>query len=328
MEPGFRPSEMSDETNHKRTVNLFHKLQNNKNRHGSHGEPAFVHPSIEQRNREQQRMQFAFLKYMIFASNVIYWFVGMCILVAGACAYSFQDTLSNLSLITRTSLNPLTILLVASLIAVVVGVTACMGSIGAWNENLVMLSGYSTVAAIFILLEMIFATLGFLFQHQIVEDAATQFRTFLTNYPSVGKERRVLDWVQESWLRCCGLRGPADWDANRNFNCSAETIESCGVPNSCCKPQPDQTMTFVYCAYNVRSPDYQGNYKHVIYDKGCRVAAEEWAKKYLVPIIIVAVILAILQMLGIFSVQKLREDLTGRGNQFGLRRPLTRPINV
>ena len=39
-----------------------------------------------------------------------------------------------------------------------------------------------------------------------------------------------------------------------------------------------------------------GNYKHVIYDKGCRMAAEEWAKKYLMPIIVAAVILAIIQV--------------------------------
>ena len=78
-------------------------------------------------------------------------FVGMCILVGGACAWAFQDTLSNLSLLTMTSLNPLTILVIASFVAFIISFTACMGSIGAWNENLVMLSGYSTVAAIFIL---------------------------------------------------------------------------------------------------------------------------------------------------------------------------------
>ena len=30
-----------------------------------------------------------------------------------------------------------------------------------------------------------------------MEDAANQFRTFLTNYPGVARERRVLDWVQD-----------------------------------------------------------------------------------------------------------------------------------
>ena len=34
----------------------------------------------------------------------------------------------------------------------------------------------------------------------------------------------------------------------------------------------------------------------MIYDKGCRMAAEEWAKKYLMPIIVAAVILAIIQV--------------------------------
>ena len=42
-----------------------------------------------------------------------------------------------------------------------------MGSLGAWNENWVCLSAYSTLAAIFFLLEIWFSTLAFLFQHEV-----------------------------------------------------------------------------------------------------------------------------------------------------------------
>ena len=63
-----------DGGNAKRTVNLFHKLQ----RHNrANSEPTYVHPSVERVNREQRRVQFAMLKYMIFASNVIYWVIIM-----------------------------------------------------------------------------------------------------------------------------------------------------------------------------------------------------------------------------------------------------------
>ena len=43
-------------------------------------------------------------------------------------------------------------------------------------------------------------------------------------------------------LQCCGIEGPKDWDRNIYFNCSSAEVgsrEACGVPFSCCKPQPN-----------------------------------------------------------------------------------------
>ena len=53
-------------------------------------------------------------------------------------------------------------------------------------------------------------------------------------------------------LQCCGIEGPKDWDRNIYFNCSSAEVgsrEACGVPFSCCKPQPNVNFFFkvTYC---------------------------------------------------------------------------------
>lgn len=63
----------------------------------------------------------------------------------------------------------------------------------------------------------------------------------------------TLCWVAQPWLGnpdgslllrlqnlCCGAYGPEDWDLNVYFNCSGASYsrEKCGVPFSCCVPDP------------------------------------------------------------------------------------------
>lgn len=40
--------------------------------------------------------------------------------------------------------------------------------------------------------------------------------------------------------QCCGAYSPDDWDLNVYFNCSGASYsrEKCGVPFSCCVPDP------------------------------------------------------------------------------------------
>ena len=61
---------MGDEGQTKRTVNLFHKFQKH-NR--SQADEGYVDPSLQQRDREQQRVKFDLVKYLIFISNGICW---------------------------------------------------------------------------------------------------------------------------------------------------------------------------------------------------------------------------------------------------------------
>ena len=45
--------------------------------------------------------------------------------------------------------------------------------------------------------------------------------------------QNAIDGIQKG-LHCCGGYSYHDWDHNEYFNCSVKSVESCGVPFSCC----------------------------------------------------------------------------------------------
>ena len=100
---------------------------------------------------------------------------------------------------------------------------------------------------------------------QIKQQATGGFQAFIVHYRDDPDQQNLIDWIQEGWvlifknifilekrnfnecililqLQCCGIEGPKDWDRNIYFNCSSAEVgsrEACGVPFSCCKPQPN-----------------------------------------------------------------------------------------
>ncbi|KAF8786259.1 Tetraspanin-5 like protein [Argiope bruennichi] len=155
-------------------------------------------------------------------------------------------------------------------------------------------------------------TLGFIFKDWIKNQATNGFQAFIVHYREDPDRQNLIDWIQEQWLECCGIEGPKDWDMNVYFNCSSVDVgsrEACGVPFSCCKPQPNEVIKNKQCGYDVRKQDYTGDKSTVIYEKGCLRAGEEWIEANLVPVAGVSVGVAVLQILGICFAQNLRADI-------------------
>ena len=69
----------------------------------------------------------------------------------------------------------------------------------------------------------------------------------------------VACWATLLWcveLHCCGLKDYMDWERNIYFNCSSPGVEKCGVPFSCCQPDPNvswfliQVMFYCFCYWD------------------------------------------------------------------------------
>lgn len=251
------------------------------------------------------------LKYLIFGFNVIFWLVGLGIFVVGFWAWTEKDIFSNLSRLTNIALDPAFILVLVGSVTFVIGFTGCVGAL---RENTCFLASYAIFLAILLLLEMTVGILGFIFKDWIKSQATGGFQAFIVYYRDDPDRQNLIDWIQEQWLECCGIEGPKDWDMNIYFNCSSWEVgsrEACGVPFSCCRPQPDvrEIIKNKQCGYDVRKPDYGGDKSAVIYEKGCLRAGEEWIEANLVPVAGVAVGVAVLQILGICFAQNLRADI-------------------
>ncbi|EFX86476.1 hypothetical protein DAPPUDRAFT_208166 [Daphnia pulex] len=235
------------------------------------------------------------LKYLIFGFNVIFWLTGLGIMAVGIWAWTEKDTFSNLQRLTNVALDPAFILIVAGAVTFIIGFTGCVGAL---RENTVLLSAYAIFLAILLLLEMTAGILGFIFKDWIKQQATGGFQAFIVHYRDDPDQQNLIDWIQEGWLQCCGIEGPKDWDRNIYFNCSSAEVgsrEACGVPFSCCKPQPNEIIKNKQCGYDVRKPDYPGDRSMVVYERGCLRAGEEWVEFNLIPVAGAAVGIAILQ---------------------------------
>ncbi|XP_015916768.1 tetraspanin-5 isoform X2 [Parasteatoda tepidariorum] len=235
------------------------------------------------------------LKYLIFGFNVIFWLLGLCIFVVGIWAWTEKDIFNNLSRLTNITLDPAFVFIVCGVITFTIGFTGCVGAL---RENTCLLASYAIFLAILLLLEMTAGTLGFIFKDWIKNQATNGFQAFIVHYREDPDRQNLIDWIQEQWLECCGIEGPKDWDMNVYFNCSSIDVgsrEACGVPFSCCKPQPNEVIKNKQCGYDVRKQDYTGDKSTVIYEKGCLRAGEEWIEANLVPVAGVSVGVAVLQ---------------------------------
>ncbi|XP_046440911.1 tetraspanin-5-like isoform X1 [Daphnia pulex] len=257
------------------------------------------------------------LKYLIFGFNVIFWLTGLGIMAVGIWAWTEKDTFSNLQRLTNVALDPAFILIVAGAVTFIIGFTGCVGAL---RENTVLLSAYAIFLAILLLLEMTAGILGFIFKDWIKQQATGGFQAFIVHYRDDPDQQNLIDWIQEGWLQCCGIEGPKDWDRNIYFNCSSAEVgsrEACGVPFSCCKPQPNEIIKNKQCGYDVRKPDYNYDVAKIINDKGCLPAGEEWLERNLLIVAGVAVGVAFLQILGICFAQNLRADIFAQKSKWG-----------
>ncbi|XP_029839291.1 tetraspanin-17 isoform X2 [Ixodes scapularis] len=250
------------------------------------------------------------LKYLIFGFNVIFWLMGLSIMVVGVWAWTEKDIFNNLSRLTNIALDPAFVLIVIGGITFIIGFTGCVGAL---RENTCLLAAYAIFLAILLLLEMTAGILGFIFKDWIKSQATNGFQAFIVFYRDDPDRQNLIDWIQEQWLGCCGIEGPKDWDMNIYFNCSSVEVgsrEACGVPFSCCKRQPNELIKNKQCGYDVRRSDYDKSKRaSLVYEEGCLLVGEEWLEVNLVPLSGALLIIAFAQILGICFAQNLRADI-------------------
>jgi tetraspanin-5 len=266
------------------------------------------------RSRRQDRTEVSCcIKYLVFGFNVFFWLIGIAACAAGFYAWVEKDTLTNLSKLSRIPLDPALVLIIVGGIMFILGFAGCVGAL---RENTTLLLFFSFSVGLILFLELATGILLFLYKDWVKEQAKVQFNNMIVNYREDPDLQNLIDWVQEKWLRCCGVEGPRDWESNMYFNCSKDSrsknpTEACGVPYSCCK-RPKNTKPYDYetnkqCGYGVLADSKA--LSTTIYSDGCIEAGEKWLEANLIPVACVAVGVALLQILGICFAQNLRSDI-------------------
>lgn len=239
------------------------------------------------------------VKYLVFFSNLIFFLSGFVLIIVGGIAQGFfKDNMEFFD--GRYQTPAIGIIILGSIILVV----AFFGCCGAYKENVYMLRIFSFLMIMILLLEFAAAITVAVMRPQIKQLVETNMNKSMTNYNSSSLVTRTWDDMQKKY-RCCGTFNFTDWrDTDYGLNVT-------GVPDSCCKTYNPgcgrnkfPTIKTPIVATNSTTPAPSPITTEApptdIYIDGCYEALVDNARSKLGYIIGGIVLLAALQVIGIW----------------------------
>ncbi|XP_060710145.1 tetraspanin-14-like isoform X1 [Hemiscyllium ocellatum] len=247
-------------------------------------------------------------KYILFTLNIIFWVAGAGLLAITFWAWNEKGVLNIQSITELKGFDPVWVVLVIGTVTFILGFAGC---IGALRENICLLKFFSITIGTIFTVELVAGILAFVFQDTVKEHVQKFIRDNIKVYRDDIDLQNLIDAVQK-YMQCCGAAGPDDWDSNLYFNCSKENTsrERCGVPFSCCLPDPAQTVVNTQCGYDIRSQSKNAiEDSLIIYTKGCVQAFEDWLPKNIYFVAGAFLVIALLQMFSIYLARSLISDI-------------------
>ncbi|XP_032087859.1 tetraspanin-14 isoform X2 [Thamnophis elegans] len=246
-------------------------------------------------------------KYLLFSYNIIFWLAGVAFLGAGLWAWSEKGVLSDLSKMTRLhGFDPVFLILFVGGVMFILGFAGCVGAL---RENICLLKFFCGTIVVIFILELALAVLAFLFQDWVKDRVETFFKNNIKAYRDDIDLQNLIDSLQKM-NQCCGAQSPNDWNLNIYFNCSSasKSRERCGVPFSCCIPDPAQNVVNTQCGYDVRNMSLS-YWEERIFTRGCIAALEAWLPRNIYIVAGAFVAISLLQIFGIFLAKTLISDI-------------------
>lgn len=232
------------------------------------------------------------LKNLLFVANFLTWLVGLLMVGIGTYAKidkSYSNSISGLPL------DPVApILFIGGLVFFV----AFFGCVGALRENICMLTFFSYVLVVALLFELCIAFGSVLLSDTFREKIESTMFDSIVHYRDDPDLHNIVDWVQEEF-KCCGVNNLDDWSINEYFNCSNNnpSMERCGVPYSCCKPDNTSDVINSLCGMHMQR---SSEYDEVLFNQGCLDAFLTWVHDNLFWITFLMMLLCCIpQILGI-----------------------------
>ncbi|KAM6977573.1 CD63 antigen [Aplochiton taeniatus] len=160
------------------------------------------------------------VKYLLFLSNFIFWLCGLALIILGVLV---QIALHKTLLIQDASASaPLVIIAVG----VVILFISFFGCCGACKESHCMVTMFSVLLCLIIIVEIGAAIAAYVFRGKVTEVVQNSLTEMITRYSNSSEEfKKVVDRLQED-LKCCGIHNSSDWV---HFKPDSDS-----VPDSCC----------------------------------------------------------------------------------------------
>jgi len=167
------------------------------------------------------------VKYLLFAFNLVFVIFGILLLYAG---FSTVAKIGNYERILEDAPNNAAIALI--IVGFAIFILAFFGCCGAIKENSCMLTTFSSIILVILLIELIGAGLIFAFKSKLRATAEDGIKKVIeTKYNATDPKLPVnviLDDIQTN-LKCCGAINASDWKKNEFFG------KNNSYPHSCCE---------------------------------------------------------------------------------------------
>uniref|UniRef100_A0A023FMU7 Tetraspanin n=1 Tax=Amblyomma cajennense TaxID=34607 RepID=A0A023FMU7_AMBCJ len=207
------------------------------------------------------------IKNLLFIFNFFFAISGIVIIVCGG--YSLHLFKKTGPVIGDDYVSAPVILIVVGSIVFLV---AFLGCCGAMQESYCMLMLFSVFLFLILVAEIAAGALGFVYKGKVNNIAEKRFTDTLKDYERESKGK--VKPVQEAWdfiqqqLKCCGVKGPRDWEQYAGIQ----------PPPSCCPSPGADCQTF---------------------DKGCYDKVKEDISQYAVYVGIAGIGIGLIEIIGI-----------------------------
>lgn len=247
------------------------------------------------------REKFSFhciVKYFLFVTNTILWIISIIFIGVGSWAHDEKKKYSDLD---SLAFDPSVLLIIVGCLMFVI--TFC-GCIGALRENKLLLQIFLGTLTIIFILELITGFVAFFFVDKTRSKVREATHNVIIRYRDDPDLQNAIDGIQKG-LKCCGGYSYHDWELNEHFNCSARTVQACGVPFSCCREDQINTQ----CGFSVRKEKLESEASSVIYTNGCIESLTNWINDNLHIVGGLAFGFAVMQLLGILGAFNMIRDI-------------------
>ncbi|KAM7411360.1 hypothetical protein PAMA_021383 [Pampus argenteus] len=213
------------------------------------------------------------VKYLLFFFNFIFWLCGILLIIVGLLV---QVTLHKTVLIKDAAASGGPILIIIA--GVVIFLITFFGCCGACKENYCMVTTFSVLLVLIILLEIAAVIVGYIFINKSTNIVPDSLNEMINDYNKTAEFKKIVDGMQER-LKCCGVNSSADW---KHFRPDGNS-----VPDSCC------VNVTTNCGIGAMTDAAK------VYQKGCRSPVEALLKKITLWVVVAAIVIAFLQIMGI-----------------------------
>lgn len=217
------------------------------------------------------------VKYLLFAFNLVFVIFGILLLYAG---FSTVAQIGHYEELLKDAPNNAAIALI--IVGFAIFVLAFLGCCGAIKESSCMLTTFSSIILVILLIELIGAGLVFAFKSNLRAVAEKGIKDMIVKYEPQNNDtaaNRILDDIQSN-LECCGAQNSMDWKQNSFFN------QTDDFPYSCCHQKEEKNEN---C--KISDKDF--------HKKGCVDAMDDEIRSSFGLLGGIAIAVAIIQLIGV-----------------------------